>query len=171
MRTEPGSFILILLGIATGVFALWVMLFDRYTYYDYKPGECRVSGVVLQARLTGDFASRQPATRGSPYRLSIDVSNTLPGDSLEDVTLTPEDISARPVTPLLKRYDREPSDTSGKAFHLMSDPLPLAFESYTLTGTLRREPNSPEQLRFSCEIDRKYRSEWRAPWLDAWMSV
>lgn len=171
MRKESGSIIVLLLGIATGLIVLWVMLFDRYTYYDYTPNDCEVGGVGLHVRLTGEFSSRQPALRASPYRLSIEASDLSPGDRLEDIVLIPRNVPAHPVLPSIDPYALEATQVPGGTLQLVTRPLPLEYSDYTVVGKLRREISDVTPVRFSCPIERHYHSEWRSPWFDALMSV
>ncbi|WP_312316910.1 hypothetical protein [Stenotrophomonas sp.] len=171
MRNESGSIVVLLLGIATGLIVLWVMLFDRYTYYDYRPAECGVGGIGLHVRLTGEFSSRQPALRASPYRLSIEASDLSPGDRLEDIALTPRGAPADPVVPSIYPYELDSTHAPGGTLQLVTRPLPLEYSDYTLVGKLRREISDVRPVRLSCLIERHYHSEWRSPWFDALMSV
>jgi len=86
------STIIYLGAIASTLVVLFVLMFDRFTYYDYKVTQCAAGDATLHVRLTGSYDPSRPRTRASPYNLFIAVSGV---DDKHAIT----SVSVRPASP------------------------------------------------------------------------
>jgi hypothetical protein len=164
--------ILMVLAIVGALLTLFVMLFDRYHYYDYETAKCRAGPVIVEARLVDDAYEDDPATGPTPYRLNLSTNGGGSQYTLSGVTLTSSQSRGLIVVPSVEATSGADAGTGLPENVLLSQTLRLSYDDYTLDGMLHAstQDNHPA-VAFSCVLKRNYRSEWRASWLDAWMSV
>lgn len=171
MIKDWGSFAWPVLGIACAVAVLFVLVFDRYRYYDFSATSCDAGAVALTAGLIGDFGKRHATRRGSPYRLRMEATRPQ-GDArvfLDKVRL----VSLR-TGAIVMTNGGEMSAVSGRgnALVLLGEPVDLSYDDYRVQGIMAvGDAGLPEDHDFVCVVKRNYRSEWRASWFDALMSV
>jgi len=160
------------LAIVGALLTLFVMVFDRYHYYDYETAECKAGPVIVQARLVDDAYEDDPTTGPTPYRLSLTANGGGSQYTLSGVTLTSSQSRGRIAVPSVDATSRAHAGTGLPENVLLSQTLRLSYDDYTLDGVLHASTDDEHPaVVFSCALKRNYRSEWRASWLDAWMSV
>lgn len=71
----------------------------------------------------------------------------------------------------MERFEGGGSGASDVAFRLLSTGLSLGYEDQLIQGASLGQLRDEHPTRFSCLVRRDLHSEWRAPWLDAFMSV
>lgn len=124
----------------------------------------------LTAELIGDFGKGHATRRGSPYRLRMEALR-LRGKApvvLQDVRLVPLSSGAT-VTVESGQMQASPDDD---VVTFVGEPVELAYDDYRIRGVMAvGEAGSPAQHDFACLVKRSYRTEWRASWFDALMSV
>lgn len=170
--TKQVAFItLLVLGAAAGLLVLFVLLFERYAYYDYTPVDCRAGDARLHVTLSGRFGKDHPHTRSSPYTLSIEVSGAGTDQNMERIKLIQSAPASTPLTPEFKRIDRMPTDDPAVSFWILAKPLDLVYQDVTVEGELRNRTKKADAIRFSCSLPTSPQKEWRAPWFDALMSI
>jgi len=162
---------LLLLASVAALAALFLLVFDRFTYYDYHSAQCAAGDARLIARLTGSYDPSRPRTRAAPYRLTIEASGIDDRHSVSNVSVQMDSPGATQLTPSLERIERGEHDDSAVAFRLLSPPLKLEYEDQLLVGTVRSDYSDRPPVSFKCAIRRNFHREWRWPWFDAWMSI
>ncbi|MGH8038247.1 MAG: hypothetical protein ACREPD_10925 [Stenotrophomonas sp.] len=164
--------ILMVLAIVGALLTLFVMLFDRYHYYDYETAKCKAGPVIVEAMLVGDAYEDDPATGPTPYRLSLSANGDGGQYTLSGVTLTSSQSRGRIAVPSAEATWGADARTSLPENGLLSQTLRLSYDDYTLDGMIHASTDDDHPaVVFSCALKRNHRSEWRASWLDAWMSV
>lgn len=171
MAKQIAFITLLVLGTAAGFLALFVLLFERYTYYDYTPVECHAGDARLHVTLSGRFGKDHPYTRSSPYTLSIEVAGAGTDHYVEQIKLIPSAPAATPLIPDFKRIDRVPTDDPAVSFWILAKPLELVYQDVTVEGELRSSAMMADDIPFSCSLSTSRHGEWRAPWFDALMSI
>jgi len=171
MNKAQASTGIYLVAIASTLAVLFVLLFDRYTYYDYEVTQCTAGDATLHVRLTGSYDPSRPRTRSSPYNLFIEVSGVDDNHEITRVSIRPASPGGSQLFPSMERFEGGGSGANDAAFRLLSTGLPLRYEDQLIEGAVLGELPGEQPRRFSCLVRRDLHSEWRAPWLDAFMSV
>jgi len=163
------------LAIVVVLIVLFLLVFDRYTYYDYRASQCRGDGGRLVAELVGRFERETPRVRGGPYYLRLEV---MPGagdvaGSVDVKRLALASMNSGGVlTPAGSDLHFRRVRKSDDAVLFASNDLKLPYEDYRLTGVLVDGSSATGRTAaFSCTLLRQHWREWRIPLLDALMSV
>jgi len=171
MNRIQASTIIYLGAIASTLVVLFVLMFDRFTYYDYEVTQCAAGDATLHVRLTGSYDPSRPRTRASPYNLFIEVSGVDDKHAITSVSVRPASPGLSQMFPSMERFEGGGSGASDVSFRLLSTGLPLGYDDQLIEGTILGELPGEQPKRFSCLVGRDLHSEWRAPWMDAFMSV
>lgn len=171
MNRVQASTVLYLGAIVSTLVVLFVLLFDRFTYYDYEVAQCAAGDATLHVRLTGSYDPSRPRTRSSPYNLFIEVSGVDDKHAVTSASVRPASRGLSRLFPPMERFEGGGSGTSDVSFRLLSTGLPLGYEDQLIEGAILGGLPGEQPLRFACLIRRNFHSEWRAPWIDAFMSV
>ena len=174
MKADHRTVLLWLLASLGACVLLFVLLLDRYSYYDYQKGKCESSGPVeLVVSLVGSFGSDRPKERSSPYYLRVEVV----GEKRERVVLseprlTSSESKKRVDLGGIKRAEvARPGDPVPAVVYSVGS-LRLDYDDYVFEGAVVSEPTDGEgTVAFTCALTKSYRSEWRIPLWDALMSV
>lgn len=161
----------LLLGIAAASALLFVLAFDRYTYHDYHEAYCTARDAKLRARLTGSYIPLAPHTRSSPYTLTIELSGVEFDYAVADVLLVPGAHGKGMRVTDLQQIDRDAPEGTAAPFWLLAENLPLDYQDQELSGKILGSSAGGTPIAFSCLFKKDPHREWRASWLDAFMSV
>jgi hypothetical protein len=173
MKPDHRSVVLSLLASLGAIVLLLVLLFDRYSYYDYHEGKCKAGTVELVVSLVGTFGSDRPEERSSPYYLRVEVV----GEKKDRVVLSEARLTSsesRKNVDLggIKRVEVARQGDLVPAVVYLADSLRLEYDDYVFEGGVVAESIGRNgEVAFTCPLTRNYRSEWRIPWWDALMSV
>lgn len=172
MRKESTTMALLGLASIAAALTLFVLIFDRYVYYDYRDTECKAGAVMLHASLVGDVSSRDHKGRTNLYTTRVWVTSSDRYFGLLNVSLSSKQSGRQiSVSDGQTVVDMDFYEKS-KRHAFLAQPVHIDYDDYTLSGTLRSLPPADEvDASFSCALDRHRHSEWRWPWLDAVMSV
>lgn len=173
MKTDHRTVLLWLLASLGAFVLLFVLLLDRYSYHDYHEAKCEAGSVELDVSLVGSFGSDRPTGRSSPYFLRAEVL----GEENERAVLSEARLtSSEPRKSVdlggMKRVEvARPGDPVPVIVYSV-DSLRLDYDDYVFAGMVVAEPaGRVGPAAFNCSLTRNYRSEWRASWWDALMSV
>ncbi|MBK0013741.1 hypothetical protein [Stenotrophomonas sp. S41] len=174
MKADHRTVLLWLLASLGACVLLFVLLFDRYSYYDYQKGKCEAAGPVeLVVSLVGSFDSGRPRERSSPYYLRVEIV----GENKGRV-----DLSEARLTSSKSRESVDLGDIRKTEVARQGDPVPvivysvdslrLDYDDYVFEGAVATDPvGRSSSVAFTCSLTKSYRSEWRIPFWDALMSV
>lgn len=169
-KKSAGIYVLIGMG---SLAALFVLIFDRYTYYDYQVGRCDGSGGQLVAELIGRFDYERPRTRGGPYNLKIKLMTGAVAEeaNVQQLTLIAISPGRHPELGDKDLRFRKVEREDGVVLFAVDD-LKIPYEDYRLTGEVVTDRKAAgEGSEFSCILQRKRWGEWRVPLIDVLMSV
>lgn len=173
MRADHRAVLLLLLASLGASVLLFVLLLDRYSYYDYQRAKCEAGSVDLVVSLVGSFGSDRPKERSSPYYLRVEVV----GEKRERVVLSEARLTSSESKKSvdldgIKRAEvARPGDPVPAVVYSV-DSLRLDYDNYVFEGAVVSEPTDGEgTVSFTCALTKSYRSEWRIPLWDALMSV
>jgi len=159
------------LGIGCAIAVFFVLLFDRYRYYDFSKASCDAGSLPLTAELIGNFDAAHATSRGSPYRLRMEAKRPHGKAQvvLRDVRLV--SLQSGAMVPV-KGGEMSASPSADDVVVLLGGPMQLSYDDYQIQGVIAAgDAGSLKDRDFACIVRRSYRSEWRASWLDALMSV
>lgn len=171
MNRVQASTVIYLGAIASTLVVLFVLLFDRYTHYDYKVTQCAAGDATLHVRLTGSYDPSRPRTRSPPYNLFIGVSGVDDNHVITRVSVRPASPGGSQLFPSMERFEGGGTGASDVAFRLLSTGLSLGYEDQLIEGAILGELPGEKPRQFSCLVRRDFHGEWRASWIDAFMSV
>lgn len=161
------------LGSLAAVVLLFLIVFDRYSYYDYHEVTCDAGSTQWVAGLFGSFGLDRPRERSAPYYLRVELVGA-DGDRtvISGLRLTSLASDVTVDLSTIKRIELERPNGSTPTVVYLANALRLDYEDYVLTGTVGTD-STHEHARtgFSCSLVRNYSSEWRIYWWDALMSV
>ncbi|WP_157835139.1 hypothetical protein [Xanthomonas sp. SHU 199] len=172
MRIKNQALILKVITLIVGVALFFLILFDRYTYYDYNIGACDDKRLGLVANLVGSFGSDHPRKRSSPYYLRIEAASENKGRlTIGKVGMT--SVASKKRVDLDKGERIEIKDSRGSVLSVvyLVDSLSIEYDDYFLHGVIERSANKDESIAFSCRFNRNEWTEWRVPLWDALMSI
>lgn len=173
MKPDHRAVVLWLLASLGAVVLLFVLLFDRYSYYDYHEGKCEAGSVELVVSLVGSFGSDRPKERSSPYYLRVEVVGEKKGRVvLSEARLTSSESKKNVDLGGIKRVEVARQGDLVPAVVYLVDSLRLEYDDYVFEGVVVAEPIGRNgAVAFTCSLTRSYRGEWRIPLWDALMSV
>ncbi len=174
MKSDRRTAVLRLSASLAAAALLFVLLFDRYSYYDYHKGKCEAAGPVeLVVSLVGNFDSGRTRERSSPYYLRVEIV----GENKGRVVLSEERLAAsepRATVDLggIKRAEAARQGDLGPPVVYLADSLRLQYDDYMFDGVVAADPvGRSSSVAFTCTLIRRFRSEWRITFWDALMSV
>lgn len=173
MRADHRTVLLLLLASLGASVLLFVLLLDRYSYYDYQRAKCEAGSVGLVVSLVGSFGSDRPKERSSPYYLRVEVVGEKRGRvALSEARLTSSE-SKRSVDLVgIKRAEVARQGDPVPAVVYSADSLRLDYDNYVFDGVVVSEPTDREDaVTFTCALTKRYRVEWRISLWDVLMSV
>lgn len=173
MKADHRTVLLLLLTSLGASILLFVLLLDRYSYYDYQKVKCEAGSVDLVVNLIGSFGSDRSKERSSPYCLRAEVV----GENRERVVLSEARLTSSESKKSvdlggIKRAEVAWQGDPVPAVVYSVDALRLDYDNYVFEGVVVSEPTDGEgTVAFTCALTNSYRSEWRIPLWDALMSV
>lgn len=173
MKADRRTVLLLLLASLGASVLLFVLLLDRYSYYDYQSAKCEAGSVDVVVSLVGSFGSDRPKERSSPYYLRVEVvREKRERVVLSEARLTSSESKKRVDLGGIKRAEVARQGDPVPAVVYSVDSLRLDYENYVFEGAVVSEPTDGEgTVAFTCALTKSYRSEWRIPLWDALMSV
>ncbi|HYQ24424.1 hypothetical protein [Stenotrophomonas sp.] len=174
MKSDRRTAVLRLSASLAAAALLFVLLFDRYSYYDYHKGKCEAAGPVeLVVSLVGNFDSGRTRERSSPYYLRVEIVGENEGRVvLSEARLTSLRSRERVDLGGIKRAEVARQGDPVPAVVYSVDSLRLDYDDYVFEGPVATDPvGRSSSVAFTCSLTRSYRSEWRIPFWDALMSV
>jgi hypothetical protein len=151
---------------------LFVLIFDRYSYYDYREAHCRAGSVEAVANLIGSFGEDRETDRASPYYLRIRVVGQTENDvAIGGITLTSSVSKQVQNLGEVKRIVVEGGEGGRDTTVYLIDSLHLDYGNYVLRGLVTGPADATPRSAFTCTIETNYRNEWRMSWWDELMGV
>ena len=171
---KANAWVFIVFAIAIGIVALFLLLFQKYEYYDYQAAELSEPPIVVRANFFGGFNTSSPHIRSGPYSLGVVIAaeeaDVARGMVLSDVIVRSSSSKREVRLPIAIKTELKDGGGATEIVHSFRN-LDLPYEDYEFRATVTSASGGVRPLVISLKIRKKDSFEWRVPLWDMLMSA